>query len=127
NNDEILYKGSNGFALLNLGTASAKPLATPDELRAMIEANHLEDKPQTESVGAFAEWNGSSYQFYVADLHKKWSAEPGFLARFEPEAPHLRMIDADFEFHWSDHFDSTGRYYIYSGRQSGDYSSAVFL
>jgi hypothetical protein len=124
-NDEILYKSPNGFALFNMETAVAKPLVSAKELGRMMEVHNLPDKP--EAVGAFTVWNGTSYQFYVADMHKKWSAEPGYLAQLRRDTPHLEMLSREFEFHWSDHFDSTGRYYIYSGRQSGDYSSAVFL
>jgi len=125
NNDEILYKGSNGFALFNVETSAAKPLVPIEELNEWFKANRLEDKP--ESAGAFAVWNGTNYQFYVADLHKKWSAESGYLAKLVSETPHLKLVSSDFKFQWSDHIDSSGRFYIYSGRESGDYSSAVFL
>jgi hypothetical protein len=39
----------------------------------------------------------------------------------------LSLISTNFKFEWSDHLDSTASYYLYSGRDSGQASSAVFL
>jgi hypothetical protein len=37
------------------------------------------------------------------------------------------LIDPHFKFEWSDHFDATGNYYLYSGRDAGQTNSAVYL
>jgi hypothetical protein len=37
------------------------------------------------------------------------------------------LIDPRFKFEWSDHFDASGSYYLYSGRERGQTNGAVYV
>lgn len=52
-----------------------------------------------------------------------------FLAKLERPSGNLKLIATDFKFKWSDSFDPSDRYYVYSGREfsDGDKVSAVFV
>jgi hypothetical protein len=126
-NTEIIYKDATGFALFDVDHTLNKPLLTKEELREWLKSKGVAQDELSNAVGAFPVWDGRDYQFYIADLHTKWSANTGFLARIEKQTKELKLISTEFQFNWSDHFDSSGQFYTYSGRQSGQQSSAVFL
>jgi hypothetical protein len=127
-NTEIIYKGATGFALFDIDHGVSNPLLAKEDLREWLKSKAVDQQEiDSQAFGAFPVWDGHDYQFYIADLHTKWSAQPGYLARIDKQTKELKMISTDFQFGWSDHFDSTGRFYAYSGRESGQQSSAVFL
>ena len=77
------------------------------------------------AAGAFFMWDGHQNDFYLTD-YKRWSAEESYLIKIERPG-RLKLIDPHFKFEWSDHFDASGSYYLYSGRTPGETNSAVYV
>lgn len=121
----VIKDPTNNFVLCNVTTGKASPLLSSAQVAGFFGKMNLPDDPATASL--FSIWNGKANDFYLADLHKKWLAAESFLIKFERSGPGLSLISPRFKFEWSDHLDSTGRWYLYSGRQSGEASSAVFV
>jgi hypothetical protein len=59
--------------------------------------------------------------------HQKWLAEESLLIKVERPDAKLKLLSLHFKFKWSDQLDPTGRWYLYSGRESGDSSDGVFV
>jgi hypothetical protein len=75
----------------------------------------------------FPMWNGRENDFFLTDGNSRWSAKESYLIKIERPDGTLKLLDQHFKFEWSDHFDASGKYYLYSGRQSGQTNSAVYL
>jgi hypothetical protein len=71
--------------------------------------------------------SGQTNDFFLTDTLKKWEAVESFLIRLGRPGGDLSLVARDFKFEWSDHFDKTGTYYLYSGRKTGQGSDGVFL
>jgi hypothetical protein len=77
-------------------------------------------------ANAFFICDGPQNDFYLTEGNKRWSAEESYLIKIE-RAGRLKLLDPHFKFEWSDHFDATGNYYLYSGRERGETNSAVYV
>jgi hypothetical protein len=110
------------FDVLKGATA---PLIAFEKLTAFLQENNIEDDPR--QTHPFAIWNGRDNDFYLTDTHQKWLAHQSFLIKVERPDGRLKLVSPHFKFEWSDHLDSTGRYYLFSGRESGNGSDGVFL
>jgi hypothetical protein len=75
----------------------------------------------------FCGWNGRENDSFLTDTQKRWSALESFLIKVERPRGTLRVLSRAFKFEWSDHFDPTMTYDLYSGLKAGDGSSGVFL
>jgi hypothetical protein len=78
------------------------------------------------AASAFFTWDGRQNDFYLCDINKRWSAEESYLFKIERPG-RLKLLDPHFKFEWSDHFDASGTYYLYSGRTPGETNSAVYV
>jgi hypothetical protein len=74
----------------------------------------------------FFAWNGQQNDFYLYEGNKRWSAEESYLIKIERPG-RLKLLDPHFKFEWSDHFDASGAYYLYTGREPGQTNSAVYV
>jgi hypothetical protein len=113
------------FVLYGVRDRSLSPLIPFQKLAALLQENGVTEDPK--QAQAFAIWNGRENDFYLTDTLKKWSAEESFLIKVERPNGRLRLLSPHFKFEWSDHLDPTGRWYLYSGRESGDSSDGVFM
>lgn len=121
----VIKDPANNFILCDVSTARTSPLLSAAQVTGFFDQMHIPADPATASL--FSVWNGKENDFYLTDLHKKWEAVESFLIKVGRPGPTLSLISANFKFEWSDHLDSTASYYLYSGRDSGQASSAVFL
>lgn len=124
----ILKDSNNDFVLHHMTTGAQAPLLSSSQITSFLREHDLEDDScGLPDVTLFSIWNGRQNDFYLTDTHKKWQAAPSCLVTLERPGARLRLISRDFKFEWSDHLDATGRYYVYSGRESGHTNSAVYL
>jgi hypothetical protein len=121
----IIKDTTNNFILYNVASGATSPLWTSEQIAGFFGKMNLPDAPATATL--FSIWNGKQNDFYLTDRHKKWQAIESFLIKFERSGPALSLVSPRFKFEWSDHLDPTGGWYLYSGRESGHASSAVFL
>ena len=121
----VIKDPTNNFVLRNVVTGKTSPLWTPAQLAGFFDKMNLPDDANTANL--FSIWNGNENDFYLADLHKKWLAVESFLIKVERSGPTLNLVSRSFKYEWSDHLDPTGRCYLYSGREPGQASSAVFV
>ena len=125
-NNRILLQSTNSeFVLYDVRKRAMEPLIGFAKLAAFLRESGVSDSPS--QTGVFAIWNGRENNFYLTDTHKKWLAEESYLIKVERPDGKLKLISRRFKFEWSDHFDPTGRYYSFSGRESGDGSDGIFL
>ena len=125
-NTGLLLKTTNSdFVLYGVRDRSLSPLVPFQKLASLLKENGVTEDPK--QAQAFAIWNGRENDFYLTDTLKKWSAEESFLIKVERPDGRLRLLSPHFKFEWSDHLDPTGRWYLYSGRESGDSSDGVFM
>lgn len=81
---------------------------------------------------AFASWNGSGYDFYLAEQHYEFEAKRCFLLKLERSdlRPKLKLIDREFQFAWGATFNTNATLYLWQG-ESGTVGSggngAVYL
>ena len=121
----VLKDPTNNFVLCDVGTGKTSQFWSSAQIAAFFGKLNLPDDPVTANL--FSIWNGKENDFYLADLHKKWQAVESYLIKIERPGPTLSLVSPHFKFEWSDHLDSTGHWYLYSGRDSGKASSAAFL
>ena len=121
----MLRNQTNDFRLLDVVSGSSISLLRATNVIAFLDGHGIAHQEQRPS--AFANWNGREYEFYVADTHRKWLATNSFLLKIERPDARLSVVSPDFKFEWSDHFDDSQRYYVYSGRERGHGTDGVFL
>ena len=100
------------------------------QVQILLEAAFLRDNMIAEDPAkarAFFIWTGRENDFYLTDTHQRWLAAESFLIKVERPYGRLKLLASRFKFEWLDQFDPTGRYYLYSGRESGSASDGVFL
>jgi hypothetical protein len=126
NNTQLLVLTTNrDFVLYEVRQKTISPLISLEKLATFLkEARILDDPKKTQS---FAIWNGREDDFYLTDTHQKWLADESFLIKVQRPDGGLKLLHPRLKFEWSDHLDPTGRYYLYTGRESGDRSDGVFL
>jgi hypothetical protein len=126
----ILFKSEDhDLSIYNVITDKTSILLKTEEIKAFLKQNGLTVDLAGGDVKPFPIWEAGQYQFYFTDTYKRWQATNGFLTKMEKPSGKLKLVAADFKFEWSDSFDSTGRYYVFSGRDvaAGDKVSAVFV
>jgi hypothetical protein len=126
NNTQLLMQNNNAdFLLYDVRQRETSPLGVGQVTASLLEHGlTVDDMAQ---VRAFPIWNGREYDFYVTHAHQNWLAKESFLFELERPDGRLKLISPRFKFEWSDHFDATGRQYLYSGRDFGTNSDGVFL
>lgn len=123
---EILYKlDGGGIGVYNIGSKQSGAILSLEALEKWLAVNRVEIEAR--KVDTFPVWNGREYLFFAADTHEKWLAETSILARVEKEDRTLKMLEPSFRYGWSDHLHPDERHYVYTGRQVGDNSSAIFV
>jgi hypothetical protein len=121
----VIKDPTNNFILFDVVTARTSPLLSSAEVAGYFKNMHIPADPATANL--FWIWTGKENDFYLTDLRKKWEAVESFLIKVGRPEPTLSLVSTNFKFEWSDHLDSTARYYLYSGRDRPQASSAVFL
>jgi len=112
----ILIKDTNNdFALYDVEARKTSVFLPLQQLqKSFLEAGITNDPG---AANAFFMWDGHQNDFYLTD-NNRWSAEESYLIRIERPG-RLKLLDPHFKFEWSDHFDASGSYYLYSGRTPG--------
>jgi hypothetical protein len=125
-NSRILLRSTNAdFVLYDVRSKGTSPLVSSEKLSGFLKQNNV-------AFGApgpypFVIWNGRENDFYLTDTHQKWLAAESSLIKLERPDGGLKLLSPRFKFEWSDHFDASGRRYLYSGRERGEGSDGVFL
>ncbi len=130
NDTAILFKSENqNLEIYDIVAGRTSVLLAGSEILEFLKQHGLSVDLSNGNVKPFPIWNDGDYQFYFTDTMKRWEATNGFLTKMEKPSGKLKLIAKDFKFQWSDSFDSTGRYYVYSGRDaaSKEKVSAVYL
>jgi hypothetical protein len=121
----ILFKDKNKDLVLYdveaRKTSAFLPLRTLQ--KSFVEAGLANDAG---AANAFCMWNGQQNDFYLTEGDKRWSAEESYLIKIERPGQ-LKLLEPHFKFEWSDHFDASSTYYLYSGRERGQTNSAVYV
>ncbi len=117
NHDFILYDVATGKLTNFLSAAAINGFA----VRAKVS------KLDLGTANLFPVWDGRQNVFYLTDTHERWLAAESYLAKLQRPEPVLQLVTNDFKFEWSDHFNAATTHYVYSGRDAGQASSAVFL
>lgn len=121
----ILIKDTNNdFALYDVETRKTSALLPLQELQKSFAEAGITNDPGT--AHPFLMWDGHQNDFYLTDGLRRWSAEESYLIKIERPG-RLKLIDPHFKFEWSDHFDASGTYYLYSGRERGETNGAVYV
>jgi hypothetical protein len=113
------------FLLFDVTTEVFSPFVTVRQIANFLVTNGISEDPKL--ARAFFIRNGLENDFYLTDANQKWLAEESFLIKVQRPDGRLRLLSPSFKFEWSDHFDATGRYYLYSGRGAGNASDGVFV
>jgi len=121
----VVLTANNDFSLFDVVTGTNSPLLSATDIAAFLDEHHISHEDQRPSP--FQTWNGRDFEFYVTDTHKKWSAEESFLLKVARSDAQLNVVNPAFQFEWSDHFHPSQQYYVYTGREAGDRSDAVYL
>jgi hypothetical protein len=116
---------NNDFVLYDVTTRKMTPLISSSNLATFLKEHDITEDPT--KARPFFQWNGQENEFYLTDTYKKWSADESYLIKVERSDARLTLLSTKFKFEWSDQFDQTGRYYAYSGRDSGKASDGVFV
>lgn len=125
---EILCKPdytTGNFSIYNVNTKAISTIISAEQFADWARDHDI--KADLSRVGAFQVWDGTNFDFFVTDLHSKWEATNSFLAQITREEPRLVLMAADFHFQWSDHLHPNRQSYVYTGRDAGNNSSAVFV
>jgi hypothetical protein len=120
----VLVQANKDLVLYDIETRKISAFLPVRELQKLfVEAGVTNDPGQ---ASPFSIWDGRQNDFYLTDAHKRWSAEESYLIKIERPG-RLKMVDPHFKCEWSDHFDASGTYYLYSGRERGETNSAVYV
>ena len=121
----LAWSSNNDLRLVDVVTGTGSNLLLEASITNFLDQHGVERKGQKPS--AFGAWNGREFEFYITDTHRKWSAEESFLLKVERPDGRLALVSPSFKFEWSDGFDESQRYYVYTGREAGNRSDGVFL
>jgi hypothetical protein len=121
----VMRAKNNDFVLFDVLSGTSSPLLTASNIVTFLDEHNVEH--QNQRPAPLLTWNGRDFEFYVTDRHRKWSAEESFLLKVVRPDARLSIVTPNFKFEWSDHFDPSQRFYVYSGREAGQRSDGVFL
>lgn len=125
-NTHIVFKiPGDDFVLYDVTSGGTSHFLSQTSLSAFFQNANLTNLPS--SANFFSEWNGTNYDFYLTDKHRKWLATNCYLAKMDRANTNLEMVARDFKFGWSDHLNEAGNLYLYTGREPGQDSDGVFL
>jgi hypothetical protein len=123
-NAHILTENEDGLLLYDFAHKTYSVLFSAEALKAFCEEKGL--PPMKDTLGTFFMPNGKDYDIYLTYRKQRFLAAEASLVKLDKNRT-LKLIDPAFKFEWSDQFDSSGRYYVYSGREAGQQTSAVVL
>ncbi len=121
----LVFTTNNDFILRDVRTEKTSPFLGSERIAAFLRDNMISENPAM--TRAYCIWSGRQNDFYLTDTRQRWLADESFLVKVERPDGKLKLLAHRFKFEWSDHFDPTGRYYLYSGREAGAASDGVFL
>ena len=122
----ILIKATDkSLVLYDVVTRKTSPFLSLEQLGNFYASVGITNDPA--QANPFFMWNGRENDFYLTDKDQRWSAAESFLLKIARPGPTLTLLNPKFKFEWSDHFDATGNYYLYTGRDPGKTNSAVYL
>jgi hypothetical protein len=124
-NENLLFQDqTNDFRLFNVLSGRTSVLLYGTNVLAFLGRQGIDHKG---TLSMFPSWNGHENMFYLTDTYQRWLAAECFLVKVERPDARLTLLSPNFKFEWSDHFDHSQRYYVYTGREPGQRSDGVFL
>jgi len=121
----ILMQSTNhDFSLYDVRKKVTQPLAEFSKVKALL-GDKIDEK--FTKIGAFCVWNGRENNIFLTDMREKWMGAESFLISVNRSNKALKLVTPAFEFESYDHFDPTGRFYVYTDRETGAPSDTVYL
>jgi hypothetical protein len=119
----LLQSTNSAFSLYNIKNKRARRLPGFAEMKSVM----AEKATEPSLPAAFHVWNGSENDFYLTDMRQKLLATRSFLMKLQRSDERLKLISPNFQFEHYDHFDSSGRYYVYTGDTEGGDSDGIYV
>ena len=124
-NTRILLQTTNYYLVLHeITTDKTASFIRVEQIAEFFRRNGIAEDPKNARPIWF--WNERENDFYLADVHKRWSTE-SYLIKLERPAGQLQLLSRRFQFEWHDQLDRTARYYLYSGSQPVRGGDGVYL
>lgn len=126
----LLQTANHDFVLYDVVKQQTNVLFSAANVHQTLKHLNLPDDPA--EVEAFANWNGTTYDFYLAEKEYEYKAKLSFLLKAERSspAPTLKLINPEFQFEWGGQLDAQATRFLFQG-ESGTPGSggngAVYL
>jgi len=126
----FIQADNKDFVLCDVVKGQTTVLFSADTVRKTLEQLKLPSDPT--NVVAFANWNGTEYDFYFAEKDYEFRAKKCFLLKAERTLPQptLRLVSPEFKFEWGGHLDASATHFLYqgeSGAAGAGGNGAVYL
>lgn len=124
----LVEDATNSLAVFDVVTHQKRSLLSRAQIEAFLDDHDL--PVDRSGVAAFANWNGSEYDFYLGLESRMLSSPPGnsFLLKIDRAGPSLKLLYHDFEFQEMGVLDSNATHYLYPGKlTAGGGDGAVYL
>ncbi len=126
----LLQARNHDFVLHDVVNQQTTVLFGAEIIRQTLKQLNLPSDPA--EVEAFANWNGTAYDFYFAEKEYEFRAKRSFLLKAERAlpAPTLKLVAAEFKFEWGGHLDASATHFLYqgeSGAPGNGGNGAVYL
>ncbi len=112
----LLQSASGDFMLYDVAKQQAKVLFSAESIQQTLAQLNLPRDPAV-GVDSFANWNGTTYDFYFTESGYELSGTPTFLLKAERTSPGptLKLIDPEFQFEWSGRLAAHATHFVYQG------------
>ena len=111
----FLQTSNHDFALYDVEKKQTTTLFSAETIRATLNQLKLPSDPA--NVETFANWNGTDYDFYIAETQHELSGKPSFLLKADRTSPNpaLKLVAEEFQFEWGGRFDAKATKLLYQG------------
>lgn len=130
--ETILLHSPNGdFVLYDVEKKQINVLFSTKSIHETLAQLKLPGDP-TVGVDSFANWNGTTYDFYFVESGYELSGTPTFLLKAERTSPTpaLKLINPELQFEWGGELDPQAKHLLYqgeSGPRGNGGNGAVYL
>ena len=112
----VLQSANRDFVLYDVVKQQATVLFSAESFRQTLAQLNVPSVPAG-GVEAFANWNGSAYDFYFTEHGYELKGRPSFLLKADRTSPTptLKLINPEFQFEWGGHLNAEATHYLYQG------------
>lgn len=120
----IIKTTASDFIKFDVVTGKTNLLLSAKQVASFLANYGFTNSPRAD-LKSF--WTGKQFDFYLIGGFEEWSANASYLIKVTRPNADLELIDKKFKFEWSGRFDPTQHWYVYTGRDAGKGSDAVYL